>query len=271
MSERGALGTSRRYIAHQYGDDRNLAARQAIYRYQRPRRDLHNASLDLAQLRGDETVVDVGCGNGRYLAALRARGHRGVVVGADLSEGMLRTAPAGTASLLLSDAQALPFRDAAVDVVLAMHMLYHVPDRAQAIAELRRVTRPDGVVLALANSKTHFQELEVLLAECAVAAVGSERARARPSLTLFTAENAVAQLSSAFTEVTANSFASELVVDAATPVVAYARSMGGFVVDGDDDEARKVVLAELERRLSAAIARDGAFRITTACTTFVCR
>ena len=74
----GELGTSRRYIQQQYGDDSNLAARQSIYAYQRPKRDLHNRSLDLAELRGDESVVDVGCGNGRYLAALRARGHRGL-------------------------------------------------------------------------------------------------------------------------------------------------------------------------------------------------
>ena len=84
--------TSREGNAEQYGDDRNLAARQSIYAFQQPVVDLWNGSLDLADLTGDETVLDIGCGNGLYLAVLRSRGHRGQVYGADLSAGMLLSA-----------------------------------------------------------------------------------------------------------------------------------------------------------------------------------
>jgi hypothetical protein len=52
----------------QYGTEANLAARQSLYAYQHPPIDLPAAVLDLATLRGDETVADVGCGNGGYLA-----------------------------------------------------------------------------------------------------------------------------------------------------------------------------------------------------------
>ena len=78
--------------------------------------------------------------------------------GADLSPGMLHSARplAGSDPLLVADAQALPFPCDAFDVTLAMHMLYHVPDRALAIAELRRVLRPDGVALVVTNSQRHF-------------------------------------------------------------------------------------------------------------------
>ena len=69
--------------------------------------------------------------------------------------------------LLVSDAQTLPFASNSFDVALAMHMLYHVPDRAQALAEMRRVVRPGGVVLALTNSEAHFLELDELLIACA--------------------------------------------------------------------------------------------------------
>ncbi len=81
--------TSREGNAEQYGDDRNLAARQSIYAFQQPVVDLWNGSLDIADLTGDETVLDIGCGNGLYLAVLRSRGHSGPVYGADLSAGML--------------------------------------------------------------------------------------------------------------------------------------------------------------------------------------
>jgi SAM-dependent methyltransferase len=266
----GELGTSRGYIEKQYGDDRNLAARQSIYSHQRPRLDLHNGSLDLAELRGDETVLEIGCGNGRYLALLRARGHRGLVVGGDLSEGMLRTArPSFDGPLFVGDAQALPFSTAIADVVLAMHMLYHVPDRARGLGEIRRVLRRGGVALVVTNSEQHFRELDELLFACARSAVEASRVRSRTSLTRFKSESALAELGPVFADVEERVFAAELVIDKVEPVVAYARSMGAFVVD--DRGELEAVIAELERRVAEIIATDGAFRITTACSCFVCR
>ncbi len=46
---------------------------------------------------------------------------------------------------------------------MAMHMLYHVPDIPAAIAELRRITRADGTVLASTNSSGHLAEIHELL------------------------------------------------------------------------------------------------------------
>ena len=268
-------GTSRRYIDQQYGDDRNLATRQSIYSFQRPRLDLHGSSIDLAELAGDESILDVGCGNGRYLSELRARGHRGFVCGADLSDGMLRSArpAAGDDPLLVSDAQSLPFASESFDVALMMHMLYHVPDRPKALAEIRRVVRPGGVVLVLTNSWSHFRELDELLIECAAATVGASRVRDRTSLTRFKIEDGGKELEAEFSDVRLHRFFSELVVDVVEPVVAYAQSMGMFVIDrgADGDRELDAVVVELERRLSAQIAARGAFRITTACGCFVCR
>jgi trans-aconitate methyltransferase len=92
----------------QYRTDANLAARQSLYAYQYPRIDLPAAVLGLSSLRGQEIVVDIGCGNGAYLAELARRRHTGPVVGVDLSAGMLaaarRRAPA--AALTAADAAA---------------------------------------------------------------------------------------------------------------------------------------------------------------------
>lgn len=197
----------------QYRTDRNLAARQSIYAYQHPRVDLVATVLERAALRGDETVLDVGCGNGRYLAALAGRGHRGPVLGVDLSVGMLRTAGVA-APLVAGDAAALPLRDGSVDVALAPHMLYHVPDPAAAVRELYRAIRPGGRVVVVLNAADHLRELRTLL----------DRPGERLDL-----DAGRALLAEAFGPVERLDLVGELRVPDAGPIEAYARSLPGRV------------------------------------------
>jgi SAM-dependent methyltransferase len=108
--------TDRSFLRHvQYRTDVNLAARQSIYTYQEPPTDLARGILSLAGLSGRELVADIGCGNGLYLAELARRGHAGPMAGVDLSPGMLHAARRRTpqAGLVVADATALPFREAA--------------------------------------------------------------------------------------------------------------------------------------------------------------
>ena len=170
--------------------------------------------------------------------------------------------------MLVADAQSLPFGDNGVDLTLAMHMLYHVPDRARAIAELRRVLRPDGVALVVTNADAHMHELDDLLVECAAAATGIERAPIGSAI-LFKMEGGAAELEATFESVSAHHFVSELVVDAVPPVVAYRASMQMFVADNERE--LEAVIGELERRMGEIIAAEGAFRITTESGCFVCR
>jgi len=80
----------------QYADDRNLRARQQLWRYQSPFFDIVGWVLDLAGISPGMLVLDAGCGNGAYLRALLDRQVR--AIGCDLSMGMLRAA-----SLLRAD------------------------------------------------------------------------------------------------------------------------------------------------------------------------
>lgn len=154
----------RREVLHQqYVDTARLTARQSLWRL-RTGPALHDVVLDLAALEGTETVVDVGCGNGTYLAELHRRRHRGLVLGLDLSEGMARHSSVH-ASTAVADAQALPLPDGGVDIVLSLHMLYHVPNLTQAVAELRRVLRPGGTALVATNGPGHTVEAKGILAK----------------------------------------------------------------------------------------------------------
>ncbi|HEY7063031.1 MAG TPA: class I SAM-dependent methyltransferase [Chloroflexota bacterium] len=92
-------------------------------------------------------VLEIGCGVGHVLSKLSARCD---VAGLDLSPEALRQARTVVpqADLLRGSADHLPFRDASFDAVLARHVLEHLPEPAAAIAELRRVLRPGGLLLA---------------------------------------------------------------------------------------------------------------------------
>lgn len=160
-------GTDRRLLREeQYRDSANLDARTAIYQYAVRENSLQEraAALIPGGPRG-KRVLDVGCGPGSYTEALTGASQ---VVGVDLSVGMLiesRQRNGGAAALVNGEAEHLPFDDAHFDAVLAMHMLYHVPDRPKAIDELARVVRADGVVLVVTNSQEHqHQTDEVVMA-----------------------------------------------------------------------------------------------------------
>lgn len=107
----------------------------------------------LAGLRAGEAVLDVGSGTGvAALAAGRAVGPTGSVIGLDLSEGMLAVARAnakaegldGHVRFVQGDAEQPDLPDARFDVVLSLFALLHLPDPDKALAEMRRMLKPGG-------------------------------------------------------------------------------------------------------------------------------
>jgi SAM-dependent methyltransferase len=88
-------------------------------------------------------TLDLGCGPGRDVELLRARGYR--AIGADLSLGMLREARARVGGdLMCGDMCALPFASGAFDGVWLCAALLHLPraDAPRALAEVQRILRP---------------------------------------------------------------------------------------------------------------------------------
>jgi SAM-dependent methyltransferase len=171
-------------------------------------------------------------------------------------------------SLLVGDAQRVPFADASFDRVLGMHMLYHVPDRDLAISEIRRVLSPDGVALVLTNSCRHLQEMNTLIGDV-VREVLASRKNPERAYWRFSSESGGEELRNQFTSVTRCDARSELVVTEAQPIVDYVAS--GWSLASAPDDRRETVLREVERRTRAIIEAEGAFRIRTDVGCFVCR
>jgi SAM-dependent methyltransferase len=87
----------------------------------------------------------------------------------DFSEGMVRQASENLGSqplfhrFAVIDAQSIPFADRFFDVVIANHMLFHVPDQLRALSEMRRVLQPGGAFYASTAGHSHLRELNELV------------------------------------------------------------------------------------------------------------
>ena len=110
------------------------------------------AAVARAGIRRAGVAIDVGCGTGRALPALRqAVGRDGAVIAADLTPEMLAQArpqaAAARAALVLADARQLPFADASADALFAAGLINHLPDPEAGLGELARVTRTGGLLV----------------------------------------------------------------------------------------------------------------------------
>ena len=244
-----------------YEESGPFLARLALYRYQRDRVDL--AGEVVAALDGVSGVVlDVGCGPGGYTRRIREQRPDLRVAGLDLSAGMRPS--------VVADAQRLPVADGAADAALAMHMLYHVPDIPAAVAELRRVVRPGGLVLVSTNGAGDKPELGALLREVLVGA-GMTRRPSAASVDAFTAEDGDL-LRAAFADVERTTWDRLVEVPEPEPVVAYVDSLRAFIEPAMPAGATwDDVLAAARRRAADVVTADGTFRITTRLALFRCR
>jgi SAM-dependent methyltransferase len=213
------------YLRHeQYRTSGNLQARIDFHvRFRTNPYDWQLWVFDRLRLAAEARVLEIGCGAGSLWLENRSRIPAGwEVTLSDLSAGMLAQARRSLSSSRLAslDAQALPFPAARFDAVIANHMLYHVPDRPQALAEIRRVLKAGGRVYAATGGRDQFHELIAMVR------------RFDPGLVLwegrgpdsFLLETGGEQLAPWFSEVTLHRYDDALEVTEVEPLVEYVAS-----------------------------------------------
>jgi ubiquinone/menaquinone biosynthesis C-methylase UbiE len=211
-----------------------------------------------------QQILDLGCGPG-YLwiqNSKRIPEHWELTL-ADISLGMLiegkgQIPPVSNAlKYTVSNAQSLPFALSSFDLVIANHMLYHVPDLNLALSEIRRVLRPNGRLFCTTNSNRHMQELFTLLQS-----VGLETSKWNENGDTdlpFSLENGFQLLKNWFSRVEARVYEDALKVTEIEPLLNYILSMSGIREALERDPER---LKRLRSKIQHELDAKGSFHIS---------
>ena len=221
----------------QYKDSSNLGARANLHElYSTATTPWHVWVFNHLGLQAGMTILECGCGPGwlwrNNVENIPPNCH---ITLTDLSDGMVAEAQAALAHAATdfqfetANIEELPYADNSFDVVVANHMLYHVPDLAQGLSEIKRVLKPNGRFFAATNGEKHMAELKQMGVEIAgskekfIKKLGHNSDKFVWRLA-FRLENGAELLAPYFDNVTLQMFDDSLEVTEAEPLAAYIKS-----------------------------------------------
>ncbi|MGB1253807.1 MAG: class I SAM-dependent methyltransferase, partial [Candidatus Promineifilaceae bacterium] len=255
----------------QYNTSNNLRSRGNLHaRYSTSPISWFHWLFDHYELQPNQRVLVCGGGPGMVWESNLDRVPSGVeVVFSDVSPGMVAEAEERLISAEINltfrviDVMNIPYEDNSFDIVTANHMLYHVPDIAQSLAEMRRVLKPTGTLFAATNGEDHMRELKQF-----------RRILVPPTATTdyewplisFRLETGAAHLAKQFDTVSLNHFNDSLAVTDFDPLVAYATSIGPVQKALTDD-----TLVDARAYFDTMLSQHGAFNIIKSTCVFIAR
>ena len=142
------------YIAKQFANPHGIGGRIVMAVMNRQNAQMYEATERLLRPRNDDTILDIGCGNGIMLELI-AHACDCRLIGTDISEDALEIAKrqlAGTnVELLRCPVDDMPLEDATVDKALTINTIYFWEDLASGFEEIARVLKPEGIFIS-----THY-------------------------------------------------------------------------------------------------------------------
>jgi SAM-dependent methyltransferase len=249
-------------LAIQYATSANLSARIELHqRFSTNPYGLQRWVFDRLQLKPGMRVLEIACGAGSLWRENLDRIPFGFdLVLSDFSIGMVETTReiVPDAAFVTCALPRLPFVSERFDLVIANHMLYHVGERQEGLAEIRRVLHPDGTLFATTNGIDHLREIKELMLDLQL--------EAHDVSAPFTLENGEAQLRGAFASVERDEYVDSLRVTDPEVLLRYIASVSSRaaeVIETRADEVRSAI----ERRIASA----GAFHVMKSTGSFIAR
>ena len=245
----------------QYRDSKNLNVRVVIHqRYSTNPYGWFKWVFDHLEILPDSArILELGCGHGNLWKENASRIPAGWnVTLSDLSPGMV---DAAWRNLIVTgrafkfeeiNALSIPYEAENFDAVIANHMLYHLPDRPKALAEIKRVLKPAGCLFATTVGEEHLKEMNAWLSR-----VSEDRLSAISHLP-FLLENGAEQLQAFFGTVRMDRYSDDLEVTEIEPIIAYIRS--GFsspdLIESELAKLQNELEMELEEKGKIFISKD---------------
>ncbi len=261
---------------NQYKSSANLDARAALHRRFRTAVTPWQVWVfDHLELREGTAVLECGCGPGwlwrENIARIPPDCH---ITLTDLSAGMV----AETKTALQhsghdfrfqsANIQKLPFPDDSFDVVIANHMLYHVPDLPTALREVRRVLKGDGRFFAATNGQNHLRELwQIGLELWPEANDWLQQLLSAEWSFSFQLENGKEWLTAVFPHISLFRYDDHLAVTEAEPILDFLFSTS---LAGSNHQPEPETVAQVRQKLTQQITRDSAIHITKDTGLFYC-
>ena len=253
-----SIFTDREYLTkQQYSTSSNLDARIYLHsHYSTNPQGLKKWIFEKFALRSGWRVLELGSGTGdlwlenRDLLPPECR-----ILLTDLSAGMLEKAKENLKAVDADfsfdtvDVQDIGYGDGTFDVVIANHMLYHVPDILKALTEIHRVLKPGGLFYAATNGINNMIELRQL-----IASIDPEAEMGTPGQ-YFGLENGGALLEQIFPKVELLRYEDALVVPEMQPILDYILSTKRSALIAKEPE-------RAARFIQQKIDEDGAIRFT---------
>jgi len=199
------------FVRREYASEEKLAARRCAWSEWLEGPNSEDVAFRAVAEWQPERVLEVGCGEGEFAERLGCK-LRGEVVALDISPRMVELARARGVDACVGDVQKLPFDDGSFDVAVANWMLYHVPDLERGLAELARVLRRGGRLVATTASDVNLGDLWERL--------GDVSRKSHP----FTRENGTEGLARQFAEVELRPVDTAVVFPNRAAVVQYVRA-----------------------------------------------
>ena len=246
------------YLREQYRDSSNLNARAGLHsRYSTDEYPWFRWLFDHFDIPEYGRVLELGCGTGLLWRENLGRiPHGWRLTVSDASPGMVREVAQTLRQTDLQftfevvDAQSIPYERHTFDVVIANYMLYHVPDLAKALSEIRRVLQPEGCLYATTVGLNHMAELRKVPRKLGIGTSD----KSEQTVATFSLDNGAGMLEQWFAAVEVEHRKGALAVTEAAPLVEYVMS---YMILSEEEAVELLTYFEKEIQLK------GAFRVTT--------
>lgn len=248
-------------VKDQYKTAENLKIRTKLHSYNINKADWNNWRFNQMIFSDKARILELGCGTGELWYKNRQNINEDWdITLSDFSMAMLENAKKKLQPINHNfiyeefDAQDIPYKDESFDIVIAMHMLYLVPDIEKVLSEIKRVLVKGGTFYATTNSGDTMAELNQLM-EAFDPNLGMNN---NGMCARFEFENGKALLEKYFSEVKMEVLEGKIVVDKAEPIVSYKASSikGSSVLIGEKKQ-------QFTKFVENYIKENGTISITT--------